>query len=44
MTCKWFLRCDNPATGIMPHPVLGAVPICQSCADKVARITKATQS
>ena len=37
--CRWFLRCENPATVTLPHPILGAVPACQSCADKVARLT-----
>jgi hypothetical protein len=36
--CQWFALCDNPAVTTEPHPVLGAVPICQRCADKVARL------
>ena len=36
--CKWFALCDNPATTTKPHPILGSVPICQRCADKMARI------
>lgn len=36
--CQWFLLCLNPAVTTMPHPVLGDVPICQRCADKVARL------
>jgi hypothetical protein len=28
-------RCDNPAVTTEPHPLLGDVPICQRCADKV---------
>jgi hypothetical protein len=38
--CSWFLRCDNPATATEPHSVLGAVPICQRCADKLAVIKR----
>ena len=30
--CRWFLRCDNPATTTVPHPILGAVPCCDRCA------------
>jgi hypothetical protein len=33
--CKWFLRCDNPATETKPHPILGDVPICRRCAEKM---------
>lgn len=31
--CEWFLKCSNPATTVTPHPILGNVPTCQSCAD-----------
>lgn len=30
--CMWFARCENPATGTTPHPVLGDVPTCARCA------------
>lgn len=33
--CEWFLLCDNEATMTRPHPVLGDVPICQRCNDKM---------
>jgi hypothetical protein len=33
--CEWFALCDNRATGTMPHPVLGEVPICDRCRTKV---------
>lgn len=29
--CKWFLMCENEATGVRNHPVLGDVPICDRC-------------
>jgi hypothetical protein len=34
MTCEWFALCDNEATGVYRHPILGAVPICDRCAAK----------
>lgn len=33
--CAWFAMCDHPATSFMPHPGLGAVPICDRCRDRV---------
>lgn len=30
--CQWFLGCRSEATKTIPHPVLGAVPICDHCA------------
>lgn len=30
--CRWFARCDRPATGTTPHPVFGDVPTCDRCA------------
>lgn len=33
--CAWFARCTNLAIGLEPHPVLGAVPICGRCHDRV---------
>ena len=37
MNCQWFLKCANEATTTEPHPVLGAVPICDRCAALVAK-------
>lgn len=35
--CQWFALCDNPAMTTLAHPVLGDVPICNRCKDKVAK-------
>lgn len=32
-TCQWFAGCGRPATGTTPHPILGAVPTCDRCAE-----------
>lgn len=36
--CEWFALCTNDATGTMSHPILGDVPICDRCRDKIDRI------
>ena len=41
--CRWFLKCDNPAVTTRPHPIIGDVPICQRCADKMTAIENATK-
>jgi len=38
MTCEWFLLCDNEATQTEPHPIVGDVPICDRCKDKLTAI------
>lgn len=38
--CGWFLLCDHIAVEFRSHPILGAVPICASCNNLVARIAK----
>lgn len=30
-TCAWSLFCDNVATVVLDHPVLGEIPICDRC-------------
>jgi hypothetical protein len=32
--CEWYALCTNKADGTVAHPVIGAVPCCQRCADK----------
>ena len=36
VACGWFARCDRPANGVQPHPILGDIPSCQRCADVVS--------
>ena len=26
--CRWFAHCDQQATAVREHPILGAVPVC----------------
>ena len=35
MICEWFLMCENQANGVVGHAVLGLVPTCRRCADKL---------
>lgn len=35
--CRWFVLCENEATSHRPHPILGPVPICDRCDDKIQR-------
>ncbi|WP_018502939.1 hypothetical protein [Parafrankia discariae] len=34
--CEWFALCDHPADRYRPHPILGQVPICARCAEKLS--------
>jgi len=40
MICEWFLLCKREATQTRPHPVLGAVPVCDQCASFVDSNTR----
>jgi len=33
--CQWFAYCDERAEILVAHPVLGDVPTCTRCADKL---------
>lgn len=33
--CKQFALCANSPDGTVTHPILGEVPTCQRCADKL---------
>lgn len=35
MQCEYFVLCDRPAEGVVANPVIGDVPCCQRCADRV---------
>jgi hypothetical protein len=36
--CKWFALCDHAAVTTRAHPILGNVPICKRCDDKIASL------
>lgn len=38
--CQAFALCANPATTTIQHTILGSVPACQRCADKMARLAR----
>ena len=35
--CMWFALCDKKAVTTVSHPILGEVPICQRCLDRLNR-------
>lgn len=39
VVCEWWAGCTNPATHYTPHPVLGQVPTCSTCAEKIRRLS-----
>ena len=43
MLCQWFLKCANEATKFRSHPILGDVPICDRCDEKVEAIDGQTR-
>jgi hypothetical protein len=36
--CSWFAKCSHAATHYRQHPILGDVPICNRCANKIEKI------
>ncbi|MDA3643802.1 hypothetical protein LZ318_11815 [Saccharopolyspora indica] len=34
--CEWFPACENEATTVQPHSVLGLVPICERCQERAS--------
>lgn len=38
--CAWFLMCERIATALRPHPVLGLVPVCKRCDDRIERLSR----
>lgn len=39
--CQWFGKCENHAMRTRVHPILGTVPICPRCDEKVERMSDA---
>ena len=39
-TCEWFALCTKPAAGTVAHPILGDVPICERCAERMGYADK----
>lgn len=37
--CRWWALCDQEADGTRQHPILGAVPICPRCREKVEALS-----
>lgn len=37
--CGWFALCVRDASTYVPHPVLGAVPVCTECAETVRALS-----
>lgn len=33
--CEWFARCENEVTHLVRHGVLGDVPTCERCVEKL---------
>lgn len=43
-TCQAFALCCNPATMLYESPVIGLVPSCKRCADKLHRLGAGTDN
>ena len=41
--CRWFLHCSRIATTTREHPILGEVPICSTCNERVERGERAAE-
>lgn len=37
--CQWWALCGNDASTTRSHPILGDVPICERCDDKVEALS-----
>lgn len=37
--CEQYALCENDAAYLVPHPVLGAVPTCERCAERVEALS-----
>lgn len=33
--CEWFAFCTRESSGVVEHPILGDVPTCERCANKL---------
>jgi hypothetical protein len=38
VTCEYFALCVNEADGTVTHPILGQVPTCRRCAEKMEKV------
>jgi hypothetical protein len=39
VTCEWYALCDQKATTMQPHPILGGVPTCARCSAALAAMS-----
>jgi hypothetical protein len=38
--CQWFALCPNEAVTMRPHPILGEVPICERCDERISALER----